>query len=189
MKMAARELNLLGITLAVAVLAGTYGMLGTQRAEWKAFAEQRTEWEDRLADATRMLDSREDVEARLAEFRAGVPIFAEGKRAESELMPELDRMAVQQGLALTRRTASDKEREAGDLYETTLTCEWEGTLDALVKFLYAQQEQGVVSDIRQLRIQPMAGAQAGRLKGGFDMDCAYRRQNGDVSAEGTAPKE
>ena len=43
-------------------------------------------------------------------------------------------------------------------------------------FLYDQQSQGVVSDIRQLRIQPQGGAKLGTLKGGFEMDCAYRRE-------------
>ena len=32
-----------------------------------------------------------------------------------------------------------------------------------------------MSDIRQLRIQPQSGAKLGTLKGGFEMDCAYRR--------------
>lgn len=179
MKMAPRERNLLFATLSVALLAGTWAFLAPQRAEWKDYQDRRDDLDDRLAKAERMLAQQPDVEARLAEFRAGVPVFAEGKRAEAELLPEVDRMASRHGLALVRRSASDKEREAGDLYETTLSCEWEGTLDALVHFLYEQQSQGVVSDIRQLRIQPQTGAKLGTLKGGFEMDCAYRRDTGD----------
>lgn len=181
MRMAPRERNLLFATLAVALLAGTWAFLAPQRAEWKEYQDRRDDLEDRLAKAERMLGQKDEVEARLAEFRAGVPVFAEGKRAESELLPEVDRMAGRNGLALVRRSASDKEREAGDLYETTLTCEWEGTLEALVKFLYEQQSQGVVSDIRQLRIQPQSGAKLGTLKGGFEMDCAYRRGAEEVA--------
>ena len=176
MKMAPRERNLLFATLAVGLLAATWAFLAPQRAEWKDYQDRREDLDDRLAKAERMLGQQADVESRLAEFRKGVPVFAEGKRAESELLPEVDRMASRHGLALVRRSASDKEREAGDLYETTLTCEWEGTLDALVHFLYDQQSQGVVSDIRQLRIQPQSGAKLGTLKGGFEMDCAYRRE-------------
>ena len=178
MKMAPRERNLLFATLSVALLAGTWAFLAPQRAEWKDYQDRRDDLDDRLAKAERMLAQQPDVEARLAEFRAGVPVFAEGKRAEAELLPEVDRMASRHGLALVRRSASYKEREAGDLYETTLSCEWEGTLDALVHFLYEQQSQGVVSDIRQLRIQPQTGAKLGTLKGGFEMDCAYRRDTG-----------
>ena len=186
MKMAPRERNLLFATLAVALLAGTWAFLAPQRAEWKDFQDRRGDLEDRLAKAERMLGQQADVESRLAEFRKGVPVFAEGKRAESELLPEVDRMASRHGLALVRRSASDKEREAGDLYETTLSCEWEGTLEALVHFLYDQQLQGVVSDIRQLRIQPQSGAKLGTLKGGFEMDCAYRREAAGGAAEEAA---
>ena len=189
MRMAPRERNLLFATLGVALLAGTWAFLAPQRAEWKEYRDRRDDLEDRLAKAERMLGQKEEVEARLAEFRAGVPVFAEGKRAESELLPEVDRMAGRNGLALVRRSASDKEREAGDLYETTLTCEWEGTLEALVKFLYEQQSQGVVSDIRQLRIQPQSGARLGTLKGAFDMDCAYRRGDAAAETEGAADGE
>lgn len=187
MKMAPRERNLLFATLAVGLLAATWAFLAPQRLEWKDYQDRREDLEDRLAKAERMLGQKGDVEARLAEFRKGVPVFAEGKRAESELLPEVDRMASRHGLALVRRSASDKEREAGDLYETTLTCEWEGTLEALVHFLYDQQSQGVVSDIRQLRIQPQSGAKLGTLKGGFEMDCAYRRGEA-AAAEPAAAK-
>ena len=183
MKMPPRERNLLFATLAVALAAGTWMFLGPQRAEWKDYQDRRDDLEDRLAKAERMLGQRGEVEERLAEFRKGVPVFAEGKRAESELLPELDRMASRNGVALMRRTASDKEREAGDLYETTLSCEWEGALDALVHFLYDQQSQGVVSDIRQLRVQTQAGAKLGILKGSFEMDCAYRRNSGEEEEE------
>jgi hypothetical protein len=186
MKMAPRERNLLFATLVVGLLAATWAFLAPQRLEWKDYQDRREDLEDRLAKAERMLGQKGDVEARLAEFRKGVPVFAEGKRAESELLPEVDRMASRHGLALVRRSASDKEREAGDLYETTLTCEWEGTLEALVHFLYDQQSQGVVSDIRQLRIQPQSGAKLGTLKGGFEMDCAYRRGEAAAAVEPAA---
>ena len=51
-------------------------------------------------------------------------------------------------------------------------------LEALVKFLYAQQSQGAVSDVRALSVQPAGGKDvpAGRLKGTFTIDYAYRRE-------------
>lgn len=47
-------------------------------------------------------------------------------------------------------------------------------------FLYGQQVQGAVSDVRQLSVQPDAGrgAPAGHLKGTFTIDFAYRREAG-----------
>ena len=49
-----------------------------------------------------------------------------------------------------------------------------------MNFLYAQQSQGAVSDVRQLSVQPVAGRDvpAGFLKGTFTIDFAYRREAG-----------
>ena len=177
MKIAARELNLLGLTLAVVVLALTYLALEPKIQEWSGFRAQREELAARREAAQQLLDSRGTVEARLAEFRQGLPVFAANKKAEAELLLGLEQMVQQQGLTLTRREA-DAERQAGDLFETSITCYWEGDLEALVNFLHAQQSRGAVSDVRQLSVQPAGGPNvpAGRLKGTFTMDYAYRRE-------------
>ena len=179
MKIAARELNLLGLTLAVVVLALTYLALEARFREWTEFRAQREDLLARRELAQRRLDSRPEVEARLDGFRRGLPAFAAGKKAEAELLQALEKTAGQHNLALTRREA-DAERQAGDLYETAITCYWEGALAALVNFLYAQQSQGAVSDVRQLSVQPAGGKDvpAGQLKGTFTIDYAYRREAG-----------
>lgn len=193
MKIAARELNLLGLTLAVVLLALTYLALEPNFKEWNEFRAQREDWQARQEMARQLLDSRAAVEARLAEFRQGLPVFPAGKKVEAELLLSLEKMVGQQGLVLTRREA-DAEREAGDLYETSITCYWEGDLTGLVNFLYAQQSQGAVSDVRLLSVQPAGGqgVPAGRLKGSFTMDYAYRRETGPTEskpdAAGPAPE-
>ena len=179
MKIAARELNLLGATLAVILLALSYLALEPKFQEWAEFRTQREDLLARQDLAQRRLDSRPDVEARLEEFRRGLPVFPAGKKAEAELLQALEKTVGQHDLTLTRREA-DAERQAGDLFETAITCYWEGDLAALVKFLYAQQSQGAVSDVRQLSVQPAGGKDmpAGHLKGTFTIDYAYRREAG-----------
>ena len=179
MKIAARELNLLAATLAVVVLALTYLAVEPKLQEWAEFRDQHEELAARQETAQQLLDSRETVAARLAEFREGLPVYPAGKKIEADLLLALERMAAQHGLTLTRREA-DAEREAGDLYETSITCSWEGDLTGLVNFLYAQQSQGAVSDVRQLSVQPAGGkgVPEDRLKGTFTMDYAYRREAG-----------
>ena len=190
MKIAARELNLLGATLAILLLALTYLALEPKFREWSDFRQQREDLLARQATAQQLLDSRESVEARLAEFRTGLPVFAAGKRAESELMPQLEKLAGEQGLVLTRRNAAP-EREAGDLFEISITCDWEGDLPSLVNFLYAQQGQGAISDVRQLSVQPAGGKDVpvDRLKGAFNMDYAFRREAGATESKPEAASE
>ncbi len=187
MKLAARELNLLGLTLAAVVLGLTYLWLEPKLAEWTEFRTAREDLAARREAAERLLASREEVEARLAEFRGGLPVYAAGKKAEAELLLGLEQMAGQHRLTLTRRNAG-AERQAGDLFETAITCDWEGDLPALVNFLYAQQSQGAVSDVRQLAVQPVGGRDVpvGHLKGNFTMDYAYRRDAGGAESKADA---
>ena len=177
MKIAPREMNLLFLAVAVVVLALTYLALEPKFKEWAEFRARREDLLARRDQAARLLASRAEVEARLAEFRDTLPVFPAGKKAEAELLLALEKNL--QGLTLTRSEA-DPERQAGDLYGTAITCYWEGDLAALVNFLHAQQAQGAVSDVRQLTVQPASGqgAEAGRLKGTFTMDYAYRRESG-----------
>ena len=184
MKIAAREMNLLFATLAVVLLALTYLALEPKLQEWADFGAQREDLEARRAKAQQLLDDREAVESKLAEFRQGLPVFAAGKKAEADLLLALEKMVAQQGLTLTRRNP-DAERSAGDLYETSITCDWEGDLTGLVNFLHAQQSQGAVSDVRQLSVQPAGGQNVpeGRLKGSFAMDYAYRREAGATESK------
>jgi len=183
MKIAAREMNLLSITIAVLLLAMTYLVLEPKFQEWGAFRSEREELQIRLEGANQMLDSQPMVESRLAEFRKGLPVFDVDNSVEPELMEALDALASQQGLILDNRKGG-AEREEGDLYETSITCAWQGDLTSLVNFLYAQQSQGAVSDVRQLSVQPAGGRNmpADRLKGTFIMDYAYRRESGAIES-------
>jgi len=116
-KIAPRELNLLALTLAVVALALTYLALEPKFEEWAEFAERREDLLARREAARLLLDSRETVEARLAEFRDTLPVFPAGKQAEAELLLTLEKSL--NGLTLTRSEA-EPEREAGDLFETAL---------------------------------------------------------------------
>lgn len=184
MKIAARELNLLALTLAVILVAVTYLALEPLLQEWQGFREQHEELQDRMTRAQHVLATRENVAERLEKIRQGLPAFPATKKVEADLLLSLEKMAAQHGVVLTRRTAeAERPAEVGDLFETAITCDWEGTLGALVQFLFAQQTESMVSDVRHLSVQPAGGpkAQPDQLKGAFTIHYAYRRE--------TAPAE
>lgn len=179
MKMPRRELKLLVATLAIALLAGTYMFLEPSLKEFGEFGARRAAIEERKLLAQRLLDSRPQVERQVQEFLEGLPAYPEGRKPDSTLMPALESLA---GDLLTRREIGAEEPSASvrNLYETAITCHWEGTLQRLVDFLYDQQAQGVASDMRQLSIQTVgsSGADAakkGRISGRFSVNYAYRR--------------
>jgi len=64
----------------------------------------------------------------------------------------------------------------GDVYEMAIDCkEWDGTLDALVHFLYGLESAGVMLDMRQMFIRP-SPVDHSHLKGSFVLYCAYMRE-------------
>ena len=188
MKIAARELNLLFLTLAVVLLALTYLALEAKFQEWAQFEEQRTDLQVRRDQAQQYLESRETVEARLQEFRQGLPLYSLEHKVEADLLPGLEKMADQHGVELTSIRAFP-ERGTNDLYEISIECKGECDLPALVNFLYAQQSQGVVSDVRQMGVSPSKtkGAAPGQLSGTFTIDYAYRREAGATESKPDAP--
>lgn len=188
MKIAARELNLLFATLAVVVLALTYVALEARFEEWAQFEEQRTDLLTRQDQAQQYLDSRGAVEARLQEFRQGLPLYSMEHKVEADLLPGLEKTAEQHGLELTSVRAF-AERGTNDLYEISIECKGECDLPGLVNFLYAQQSQGVVSDVRQMGVSPSKtkGAAPGQLSGTFVIDYAYRREAGAAGSPAESP--
>ena len=89
MKFAARELNLLGLTLGVIVLGLTYLWLEPKFQEWTEFRAEREELAARRDAAEHLLASRAEVEARLAEFRGGLPVYAVGVGGDGERQREM----------------------------------------------------------------------------------------------------
>ena len=86
----------------------------------------------------------------------------------------LERTAQQHGVSLLRREA-ERERSAGDIYEVAINCNWEGDLDAIVRFLYALESQDVSMDLDQLSVSTVSGSKD-KLKGNFSVKCAYCRE-------------
>lgn len=109
-------------------------------------------------------------QARLAEVSAGLPEFPADRDVTADMLIKLESIARGQGITLPRREA-EKEKRHGAIYELAITCKWEGSLDALVHFLFELQQQGAMLDMTQISISP----EKNLLKGGFSVNCAYRR--------------
>ena len=176
MNLAPRELKLLGATILVVLVAGTWLFLAPAIDEWNAHEKKIADLETRRSVAERLLRNKPHLEEEMAEFLAGLPVYPMGKKAESTLLPALEALG---GDLLTKREVG-AERPARDLYETSITCHWQGSLDRLVHFLYDQQSQGAASDMRMLSVQTGSGSGGnkakGQLNGRFTLDYAYRRE-------------
>jgi Tfp pilus assembly protein PilO len=174
MKISTRELGLVWIT-AVAVLAG--GAYWWADPRLLALREQQAAAEQVVRArqvAEHELGRREEYREALRDFRSQLPRHAANARVTADLLKMIEKTAAESGVVLLKREP-EEERQLGDLFEVSINCTWEGTLEALVRFLYAIQSQGAILDVSFINVAPKPG-QAEMLKGRFTVDCAYSRE-------------
>lgn len=173
MKISKREIVLCLITF-TAVLAGfTYWMAGSKIAEQRRIKEDKARLLRQIELHKKILEGKAGWYSRLEELQAQLPSYSEKAAVSAELPKLIKRMADERGLDLVR-TQTEQEKQIGSLYELGVSCNWEGSLEALVRFLYALQSQGLRFDVLQLSVQP--DAQRERiLKGSMLIECAYRK--------------
>ncbi len=174
MTISRRELFLGLATLLLLVVGGTY-ILGRPLLEKLSIADKQTQTlDEKNRFAARLINQKPDALQQLDELRAGLPKYDAQRPVTAELLKKIKQMADENQLTISR-LQPDREAVVGDLSEVAIDCQWEGTLEALTRFLYAVQIQGAILDIRQLGVAPMQGA-AGRLKGNFTVHCAFSRE-------------
>jgi Tfp pilus assembly protein PilO len=176
-KISRREVTL-GLATLVLVLGGLGFFVGRSMvAEWDKALRQRHQVAEKKKEADALIAGRETVVQQLGELEQALPRFRLDQQVNAELLKTIQKTADENQLSL-KRLLPEKEQEVGDLSEVAIECHWEGSLEQLVRFLYAVQVQGAMLDIRELKIDPAQG-QAGRLKGTFTVFCAFKRESGE----------
>ncbi len=174
-----REKNMLLVTVVVVLYAAAGLSFKKQVANWKAEQRIYATAQKKLLEEKALIAAREEWKARYEEVRDLMPVFPYDKDVDTHWLNVMDSTATRNGLTISRRQAN-KEAEVGDVYELPIDCkDWEGTLEALVKFLYDLNKEGAMLDVRQLYIRP--SNKPGFLKGTFTLYCAYMR--GDVEKQ------
>lgn len=173
MKISKRE-TILGLITLTAILFGlTYWLAGSRIEEQRHMKEDKIRLLRQIELHKRILAEKDGWYSRLEELQSQLPVYDEKISITAELLKLIKRTADDHGLDLVR-TQPYNEKQLGSLYELGVSCNWEGSLDALVRFLYELQKQGVRFDVQQLNAQP--DAQRDRiLKGSMIINCAYRK--------------
>lgn len=173
MKISRRE-TLLGLIALAAILFGlTYWLAGSRIDEQRQMKTEKARLLHQIELHKRILAEKDVWYTRLEELQSQLPLYDEKTSITAELLKLIKRTADDNGLDLVR-TQPYREEQTGSLYELGVSCNWEGSLEALVKFLYDIQKQGIRFDVLQLNVQP--DAQRDRiLKGSMVIDCAYRK--------------
>lgn len=174
MKISRRE-TFLGLAALTVILFGiTYWLAGSRIAEQRQIKVEKARLLHQIDLHKRILAAKDGWYSRLEELQAQLPIYDDKTAITAELLKLIKRTADEHGLDLVR-TQPYREEQTSSLYELGVSCNWEGTLESLIRFLYDLQKQGVRFDVLQLNAQP--DAQRDRiLKGSMIIDCAYRKK-------------
>ena len=120
-----------------------------------------------------MAGERDKWSTRFGEINKVLPPFPADRKMDVHWLSVMDDLASKNGVVISKRRVGD-EKKLGDLYEMSIDCQdCEGTLEAMVRFLFDLQQQGAMLDIRQLLLKPKS---ATVLRGRFTLYCAYTRQ-------------
>ncbi len=183
MSLSRRE-QVLGATTLMAVLFGALGLTARERIErWRTNAERVETLRRQRAVERELIAMAPLWRERYGTVRDQMPVFEPGRQVDTYWLSRMDALADEYGVRIIRRQVG-REEQVGDVFEFPIECrEWEGTLDAFVRFLYALQSEGAMLDVRDLLVRPHPSA-AGLLRGSFTLYCAYMR---GVAAPEPAP--
>lgn len=174
MKISPREWILAIITVACALYGLLFYLVTTQRTEWQAIREEQEQLRASIAASEELVNSRDEWEQRMEESRDLMPVFPEGERMDLHWLSVIEDVAGRHDLDILRHEPGD-ERQEGPVFELPIYVrQWEGTIEALVRFLFDIEREGAMLDIRYLHVRPRdRSIRHGRL----DIYCAYRRES------------
>lgn len=173
MKITSREMTLGLITLTVALFGGTVLLARPRLTEWQRLKQARARLKNQIRRDRELVAKRAEWQARFAALNNAMPQYGTDQKTDILWLSTIDSVARKHGLEI-RRIEAREERQQGDIYELPIECnEWEGSLDALVHFLFDLQSRGAMLDMRFLLIKPKAGKV---LRGRFSLSCAYTRE-------------
>ena len=137
----------------------------------KAYGREcdRYEQEEKLISEKRKWNELYDRE------KAAMPTFEAGKATDTVWLRKVEDLA-RTNLVLITSIDSGKEVEAGDVLELPIEVKsWEGSLEALVKFMHAlENSTDGMFDIKEISLKP--SQKKGYLKGSLSITCAYMRE-------------
>ncbi len=159
------------VLYAVAVGVWFFSAESAWKRAAKAYGREcdRYEQEEKLISEKRKWNELYDRE------KAAMPTFEAGKATDTVWLRKVEDLA-RTNLVLITSIDSGKEVEAGDVLELPIEVKsWEGSLEALVKFMHAlENSTDGMFDIKEISLKP--SQKKGYLKGSLSITCAYMRE-------------
>lgn len=151
MRLSRRELGLAWGTGVLLWFALTYWFASGTLGCWSGYREQRRSFEARIRVAEQWVAQRERWDVRFQELMAKLPSYTEQSKAFDMFSGKLNTLKNRYGLEAPRRE-NPVENERGELREISVVWQWKGSLDSIVRFLYALQSGNDMMDVSKIVI-------------------------------------
>ncbi len=165
--------SVLALSTAALIVFAVSGMLVRPQIErWQRLRSEREVILDDIDLSQHLVGMREEWQRQYRELSRSLPTYAHDERMDVYWLSVMDQVAARNNLTINRRQVGQEEQR-GIVYELPIEApDWEGSLDAIVRFLYDVQNEEGMLDVRQLIIRPRGD---GQLRGRFSLACLYAR--------------
>ena len=171
-----REKAMLAVVAVVVLYAVAVGVwFFSAESAWKRAAKAYRRECDRYEQEEKLISERRKWNELYDSEKAAMPTFEAGKATDTVWLRKVEDLA-RTNLVLITSIDSGKEVEAGDVLELPIEVKsWEGSLEALVKFMHALENtlEGMF-DVKEISLKP--SQKKGYLRGSLSITCAYMRE-------------
>lgn len=165
---------------AVLAVAGLYAIAAltwflSAESAWKKAARRYEQAKATYAKEARLIADKAKWDAAYEAARAEMPTFVAGKATDTTWLQKMGEIANRNLVQISQRGAQKEKLEIDDVTVLPIDASWEGSLEALVKFLHELEnsDEGLF-DVAELDFGP--SAKKGYLRGTFTLNCAYMRE-------------
>ena len=171
-----KEKAMMAVAAVIVLYAVAVGVwfLSAERA-WKLAAKAYGRERDRYVQEEKLISEKRKWNELYDLEKAAMPTFEAGKATDTVWLRKVEELARTNLVLITSRDPG-KEVEAGDVLELPIEVKsWEGSLEALVKFMHAlENSTDGMFDVKEISIRP--SQKKGYLKGSLSITCAYMKE-------------
>ena len=163
----------LGMVLLYAVAVASWFFYAQDA--WKKSSRAYNTAKETYLKERKLISERAKWASAYEDEKSNIPAFEDGKALDTTWNRVIGKI-LEENKIWNRDIQAGKETDAGEVLELPIEVKnWEGSLEALVKFMYALEnaEQGMF-DVKNLNFKP--SSKKGYLRGSFTLTCAYMRE-------------
>ena len=146
----------------------------SKQGEWYKAKKKYHEACKKYHDECKLISEKRKWQEDYDTERAAMPTFEGLVTTDTTWLEKVGQIAKKHNIEISNRSAG-KETTADDVLELEITCNWEGSLESLVRFMHELEntDKGMF-DFHSLAFKP--SSKKGYLKGSFVLTCAYMRE-------------